>query len=148
MNRNPVKYCTQVYLMDLIIALGYSLCDSNLTNINIIFLQARMLNNARMNPVIIISTDQHSIQNIIADKFGVQLSPVQLIELIDAQPEAIRKALQETALSSGSLDLLVENIAEEITGILYPTEHSTLYHGEYIPKKLKENKGQYNGLPS
>ena len=101
-----------------------------------------------MSNVVLTSSSLDKIRKITSIKFGVDLSQKQILELIEAQPEELRKALQAEQLDIMALDQLVENISEEITGINYPTEHSTPYYKEYFKKKLKENKDQYFGFSS
>ncbi len=95
---------------------------------------------------VLTSSSLDKIQKIISVKFGADLSQKQLIALIENQEETLKEALQAPLVTLATLNLLVETIAEDITGINYPTEHSTPYYKEYFKKKLKENKDKYFGL--
>lgn len=86
------------------------------------------------------------IRKVLAVKFDILLSHQQLLAFIERQPEELKKALKAEQVSLATLDQLVETVSEEITGIHYPTGHSTPYYKEYFKKKLKENKDQYFGL--
>ena len=97
------------------------------------------------NPVLT-NSSLDKIHKIISVKFGVDLSQRQLLDLIEAQAEELRKALQVEQVDLLSLDLLVETISEEITGMNYPTDRSTPYYKEYFKKKLNENKDSYFGI--
>ena len=90
-------------------------------------------------------TTLDKVYRLISTKFGVNLSQQQLLMLIDAQPEGLRKALQAGQVDISTLDLLVETVAEKITGVRYPTQQSTPYYKEYFKQKLNENKGRYFG---
>jgi hypothetical protein len=86
------------------------------------------------------------IKKILSVKFDVLLSHQQLLTFIERQPEELKKALEVEQVSLATLDQLVETVSEEITGIHYPTNHSTPYYKEFFRKKLKENKDRYFGL--
>lgn len=94
------------------------------------------------------NTNLDKICKIISVKFDVILSPEQTIGLINTQPEELKVALQQETVTLTTLDQLVEAISETITGMHYPTEHSTSYYKEYFKKKLTENKASYFGLCS
>lgn len=83
------------------------------------------------------------IDKTLAVKFDVRLFQEQLLALIERQTEELKTSLQEEKITLATLNQLVEAISEEITGIHYPTEHSTTYYKEYFKKKLQENKGKY-----
>jgi hypothetical protein len=86
------------------------------------------------------------IKKILSVKFDVLLSHQQLLTFMERLPEELKKALKKEQVSLTTLDLLVEVVSEEITGIHYPTDHSTPYYKEYFKKKLKENKDRYFGF--
>lgn len=92
------------------------------------------------------SSNLDKIHKIINVKFSVHLSNEQLQDLIASQPEELKEALLAAQLKPATLDQLIETISEEITGIHYPTEHSTAYYKEYFKKKVQENKNQYFGI--
>lgn len=99
-----------------------------------------------MSNSVLVSSSLDKINRIISVKFGVHLSQKQLLDLVEAQPEELKKALLAEPLELLTLDLLVEAVSEEITGMHYPTEHSTAYYKEYFKKKLNENKESYFGV--
>lgn len=99
-----------------------------------------------MNQSVLINPSLEKIHKIISVKFGVSLSQKNLLDLIEAQPEELKQALKADQLELSTLHLLVETISEKITGMHYPTEHSTPYYKEYFKKKLQENSHQYFGL--
>lgn len=99
-----------------------------------------------MSNYVLTSSNLDKIYKIISVKFGVDLSQQQLLSLIEAQEDELKIALQAEKVTPTSLDLLVETIAEDITGINYPTEHSTPYYKEYFKKKVKDNKDRYFGI--
>lgn len=99
-----------------------------------------------MSNYVLTSSSMDKIHRVISVKFGISLSQQQLLDMIEAQTEELRKALQAEQIDLASLDQLVETVSEEITGIHYPTEHSTPYYKEYFMKKLKENKDKYFGI--
>ncbi|WP_224997103.1 hypothetical protein [Cesiribacter sp. SM1] len=88
------------------------------------------------------------IKKTLAVKFDVLLSHQQLLAVIERQAEDLKSALKADKITLNTLDQLVETISEEITGIHYPTNHSTPYYKEYFKKKLKENKDAYFGFES
>lgn len=92
------------------------------------------------------NTNLNRICKIILVKFDVILSPEQALVLIKAQPDELKEALQQEPVMLATLDQLIEALSEEITGIHYPSQHSTPYYKEYFKKKLKENKASYFGL--
>ncbi|WP_040396809.1 hypothetical protein [Cesiribacter andamanensis] len=73
------------------------------------------------------------------------LTAGQLASLIAAQPEPLRQNLLADQPGLDALDELVERLSEQITGINYPTEHSTPYYKEYFKKKLQEGKEAFFG---
>lgn len=87
-----------------------------------------------------------SICRIIAVKFGVHLSLQQAQALMERQPDEVKivfgEAYQPTV---AALDRLVESVSEAVTGMGYPTQHSTPYYKEYFKKKLNEHKAAYFG---
>lgn len=98
-----------------------------------------------MGNYVLTSASLDKIHKIITVKFGVSLSQRQLMDVIEVQPEELRKALLAEQVDLSTLDLLVETMSEEITGMHYPTQASTPYYKEYFMKKLKENKDKYFG---
>lgn len=85
------------------------------------------------------------IQRIISVKFGVDLTQKQLLNLLDTQPEEQKKGLLEEKIDPVSLDMLIESVSKEITGMHYPTEHSTPYFRAYYQKMLIENRDSFFG---
>jgi hypothetical protein len=93
----------------------------------------------------VLSSAETTIQRIISVKFGLVLTARQVAALLAAQPEPLQQALLADQPELDALDELVERLSEQITGINYPTEHSTPYYKEYFKKKLQEHKEAFFG---
>lgn len=98
-----------------------------------------------MNNSVLTNLSLEKIYKIISVKFGVDLSQKQLLYLINTQSEELKSDLLKDRIDPASLDQLVEIVSERITGMHYPTQHSTPYYKEYYKKKLNESKDSYFG---
>lgn len=83
------------------------------------------------------------IHKILSVKFDVELSRIQLLALIEKQPEELKKALLAGQTDPETLNIFIESVSKKITGVSYPSQQSTSYYKEYFKKKLKENKDSY-----
>lgn len=99
-----------------------------------------------MSQTVLTKPSLEKIHKIIAVKFDVVLPQQHLLNLIGSQSEELKHGLLADKIDPIYLDLLIETISEKITGMHYPTEHSTPYYKEYFRKKLKENKDSFFGL--
>ncbi|WP_224994267.1 hypothetical protein [Cesiribacter sp. SM1] len=93
-----------------------------------------------MDSIVPSNVNLERMHRIMQVKFGVDLSEEQLGRLLQAQSEILKRALQKEEIDLSALDLLIDSVSEQITGMRYHTDKSTSYYKEHYQKKLSENK--------
>lgn len=83
------------------------------------------------------------IRQVLVVKFGLHLSGEQFNRLLEKQPEELRLGLLGDKIDSEAIDLLIERVSVEITGVRYPTVYSTPDFKACYKKVLEEKRALF-----